>query len=208
MHRAGRVANGWLRGRPRRRAAPLERERDCERRTAPDSLARCLKRSAVPLHEMSRQREAEAKSVLRLAHRRCVLPERLEQIRKEVGRDAGAGVGHDDAHPGVFGSDLDRDPPPCGVNLTAFDSRFENTCCSRTASARTIRPSASPERSMCSCFDRAFSAICSTAAAMTVDSAIVSGSSRSVPVAMRPWSSTSSTSRFCTRAFRSIAASA
>ena len=207
MHRAGRVANDWLRGRPRRRAAPLERERDCERRTAPDSLARCLKRSAVPLHEMSRQREAEAKSVLRLAHRRCVLPERLEQIRKEVGRDAGAGVGHDDAHPASSVATSIVIRPPCGVNLTAFDSRFENTCCSRTASARTIRPSASPERSMCSCFDRALSAICSTAAAMTVDSAIVSGSSRSVPVAMRPWSSTSSTSRF-TRAFRSIAASA
>ena len=65
------------------------------------------------------------------------LAEALEDVRQEVGRDAGPVVLHGQSRAGVDALDAHAHPcPPRGVNLIAFESRFQTTCCSRSGVAR------------------------------------------------------------------------
>ena len=63
------------------------------------------------------------------------LAEAFEDVRQELAIDADAGVLHDDLNRSPVPRRAPRrDRPPASLNLTAFDSRFQTTCCSRSAS--------------------------------------------------------------------------
>ena len=67
--------------------------------------------------------------------RRVGLAEALEDVGQELGRDADArcrrrAVARRSSRAAARPSTR----PPCGVNFTAFESRFQTTCCSRPAS--------------------------------------------------------------------------
>ena len=73
------------------------------------------------------------------------LAEAIEHVRQELGRDAFAGVRDATRCASSAGAlERDVDAPPAGVNFTAFDRMFRNTCCSRldVAHHREIRRAA------------------------------------------------------------------
>ena len=63
-----------------------------------------------------------------------LLAEALEHVRQERRRDARAGVADHDLDVAAGAAQPHAHPPPVGVNLTAFDSRFQTTCCRRSGS--------------------------------------------------------------------------
>ena len=99
-------------------------------------------------------------------------------------------------------------PPPSGVNLMAFESRFQTTCCKRPPSPHTRR--GAPPRIDLSRMPFA----CAAGRTATIAAAITSRRStgpafrRSLPAAMRETSVRSSTSRVSDATLRSIASSA
>ena len=98
--------------------------------------------------------------------------------------------------------------PPRGVNLIAFESRFQITCCNRSASPRTRPAAGSMSRASVIAFASAAAVSESVAASTTGPSSRERQSSCSLPVTMRETSSRSSTRRAWARAFRSTASMA
>ena len=77
----------------------------------------------------------ESQAALRAREALVPLAEAIERIRQEVGVEPGAGVGDRDSRtPIAPRRALTAMRPPAGVNLTAFDSRFQRICCSRAPS--------------------------------------------------------------------------
>ena len=102
----------------------------------------------------------------------------------------------------------ERTWPPGGVNLIAFESRFQTTCCSRLAIAEHLAGVVGDRwRSRIA---RASAAGLSAETTVSNTAAIDTGwmSSRSLPEVMRLTSSRSSIRRACARALRSIVAAA
>ena len=72
--------------------------------------------------------------------RPAALLERVEDARQQLRLDPDAGVGDldDDVMRRIVVRPQFRCRPPAGVNLTAFFTRFQNTCCSRAASRPAV----------------------------------------------------------------------
>ena len=98
--------------------------------------------------------------------------------------------------------------PPRGVNLMAFDSRFQITCWRRSASPSTGLASGAIETSRRIPLASAAGRTLSSAASMMRRRSTGLKSSRSLPVMMRETSSRSAISCACARALRSIVSSA
>jgi len=83
---------------------------------------------------------------------------------------------------------------PCfGVNLTAFDNRFQTTCCNRSGSPETGPTRGSATIWIRTCFASAAGCTVATALWMISESSIGWTSSRIFPDTIREISSTSST---------------
>ena len=98
--------------------------------------------------------------------------------------------------------------PPVSVNLSAFESRFQTTCWSRSLSPFTEGTLAAKLVSIAIFLAAAPGATTSTAACATSTSETVSIFNRSLPLMMRAMSSRSSTRRICDMALRSMTSSA
>ncbi len=98
--------------------------------------------------------------------------------------------------------------PPAGVNLIAFDSRFQITCCSRDGSPRNPAGRVGIDVSIWIPLASALGRTASTAARAIVPISIGCVSSRSLPVMMRETSRMSSISTACALALRSMVSSA
>ncbi len=84
----------------------------------------------------NRQTEAKTPGLARAA--RIGLPEALEDERQELVRDADARCRSPRTRrAGPRAAGASGHVPPAGVNLTALESRFQATCCSRLASPET-----------------------------------------------------------------------
>ena len=141
---------------------------------------------------------------MRARHRRVGLTKTIEDERQEVAPDADAGVGDLELDCGVPARRPTVMVPLSPVNLSAFDSRFQNTCWSRCASPsnrrHVVERSSNRIRLACSAgrthVDRARERSRATSTA-SIASVIL-------PVMMRETSSTSSISRTCASALRSM----
>ena len=104
----------------------------------PFSFGLRLHRPAVQLDQVTHDREPEAEAAVRARGRAVRLPEALEDVGQELRRDALAGVADARARRWRRRARA-RTPtvPPRGVNLIAFESRFQITCWSRSGSPQT-----------------------------------------------------------------------
>ena len=110
------------------------------------ALARALgvTGAAVQLDEVADDGEPEPEPAVRRVMVRVGLAEAVEDVGQELGRDALARVADLRSRRGRR-----RPPsgtstrPPAGVNLMAFDSRFQTTCCSRSGRPRRGRAAGS-----------------------------------------------------------------
>ena len=119
------------------------RQAHAERRARPSPSLSAVIDPAVQLDEIAHDREAEAEAAVAPRAAGVLLAEPLEDVRQEFGGDADAGVGRRRISTLAPARASARTPtcPPCGVNLTAFESRFQTICCSRSGSARIeLRP--------------------------------------------------------------------
>ena len=120
------------------------RQRHPERRPERVAAAVDADGAAVQLDDLADQREPEAQSAVAAARRRIGLPEAIEHVWQELGRDALAGVADGQARRSAPRARArSRIDPPDSVNFIAFDSRFQITCCSRSASPLTAGSSSS-----------------------------------------------------------------
>ena len=97
--------------------------------------------------------------------------------------------------------------PPLGVNLIAFESRFQTTCCSRLGSPEIGPAPGSSSFSSRMPFASAAGRTVSIAASTKATGSTGWMSRRTLPDVMRLMSSRSSISWVCTRALRSIVSS-
>ena len=93
--------------------------------------------AAVHLDDVPHDRETEPEPAGLAGRAGVGLAEALEHVRQEVGADADAGVADDDLECEFTRSSRTCTRPPFGVNFTAFDSRFQTTCCRRSGSPET-----------------------------------------------------------------------
>ena len=98
--------------------------------------------------------------------------------------------------------------PPRGVNLTAFDTRFETICCTRAGSASTMPAAPSRDITKSTPLACAMGFEVSTPASTMGARSIGRGLMRSLPLTMRDTSSRSSMSWPCSCALRSMVSSA
>ena len=91
----------------------------------------------MQLDQVPHDREAEAEAAVRARHAAVGLTEAIEDVRQELRGDADAGVGTRSRRAPSIRDEAISTRPPAGVNLTAFDSRFQMTCCRRSASPAT-----------------------------------------------------------------------
>jgi hypothetical protein len=84
-----------------------------------------------------RDGETQSESPMTTARRPIRLSKAVEHVRQEISRDALPGVcdANRDTSPSRRSSSVTL--PFAGVNFIALPSRFQMTCCTRSASART-----------------------------------------------------------------------
>ena len=97
--------------------------------------------------------------------------------------------------------------PPCGVNFTAFETRFHTTCCRRSGSPVMVGTSGGTSTPSAIPFASAEGRTASTPASITGTITIGRTSRRSLPVMMRETSSRSPMSWVCARTLRSMTSS-
>jgi hypothetical protein len=123
---------------------------------------------------------------------------------QEGRRDANPGVGDEQIHRAVDAAQANRDRPPLGVNLIAFDNRFQITCCRRTGSPLTTPSDGSASVSTRMNLASAAGRSVSTPLRTNTSRSTSCTSRRSVPPIAWDTSSRSLMSRVCARALRSI----
>ena len=87
--------------------------------------------------QVPRNRQAQPKTAMLPGEGPVGLAEFVKDERKKRRRNADAGVGHAQLRVTVVDRRGHLTWPPTGVNFTAFDRRFQATCCSRPASPMT-----------------------------------------------------------------------
>ena len=112
---------------------------------APGPSLEAVHSPAVQLDQLAHNRQAKPEPAVFARKAAVRLPESLEDMRQERRFDALPVIAHHDVDrrsPSVRGRSLHV---ACreAVNFTAFDSRFQTTCCSRSGSPDTGATSAS-----------------------------------------------------------------
>jgi hypothetical protein len=98
-----------------------DRKRDFESRALAFARARGLDRSAMQLDQVFDKSQTEAEAAVPSGARRVGLLEAVKDVGQEISADA-------------LRSRRASMRPPCGVNFTALESRFQITCCNRAGS--------------------------------------------------------------------------
>ena len=203
------VLRARLRARPDGGAA-LAAQRHGEGRALADAGAAHVDVAAVQPHEIVDDRQPEPETAVAARRRAVGLAEAIEHVRQERAVDADAGVGDLDANAVADRSARDEMRPPAGVNLTAFDSRFQSTCCRRVASASTfdVVQVATTSRIADALGLARPAARCRAPPRAPAPRGSGSSSTCSFPVVIRDMSTRSLTSCACAWALRSISSSA
>ena len=135
-----------------------QRQRHGERGALARAAALRVNGATVLLDEMPHDRQAEAEASMRPLRRHVGLTERVEQAREKLRRNSDARVADGEhgarPHPAPCRS---TPCPPSGVNLIAFESRFQKTCCRRSGSpARLVDSRGRRRHSTITSFSSAF----------------------------------------------------
>jgi hypothetical protein len=91
----------------------------------------------VELDELLDDRQPEAETAVAARRRSVGLPKTFEDVGQECTIDSFAVVRDGDFQLRASLPSVTDTQPAFGVNLTAFVSKFQNTCCNRFGSPRT-----------------------------------------------------------------------
>ena len=133
----------------------------------PVAFALRLYRASVQLDDVTHDGETQAETAVCTCRPGVGLPERLEQMGKEIGFNSSSGVPTLISAPSSRRFSVTRISPPLGVNLIALDTRFQTTCWSRSESAEIDTGSSSRRTSSRMPLASAVGRPISTAAAVT-----------------------------------------